>query len=683
MYSSRDPDWLETLAIEALNEHTLAGLAVGVVRGGGLDRVVGLGLADASARRPVDGGTVFRIGSISKTMTAIAVMQLVEERRLALDDPVGEHLRSSRVQSPPGAPPVTVRHLLTHSAGIGEIRSWRDVTRPMIGLASKAGEPAPELADYYRGGVRAEVAPGTKWAYANHGFALLGLLVQDLRGAPFAEVMRERVFDPLGMDHTDFVRSDRVSDRLAVGYGLRARGRMKPVKDHEIAVGPAGSCYSCTEDMGRYVAALLDRGAPLLRTETFELMLAPQGVRGEHLPGMGLSFFVERMGGRRVAGHDGGWPGFISSMLVAPDDGVGVVAFTNTNTEAAPHLLAERVLRRRLDAPAPADPVVPEDPHLWRELAGIYRPAPGLKTNLRVWPLIGGEAEVLVRKGHLTVRAQSPLRPLRRGVRLRAADRDDPLAFEARHNDVRVAVAFERDDARPGGVAAGRLDVGRVHAPAPPAARDQRAAVVAGGGHGDGRRRGGRGGAPPAPAGPRVNQARLSGFEGSTDTATPAAVARNPAFREAGQLLLSRANGQSGTARVGEAVFSHASAIARSAPTGGRRWGAIPESSARPAAQVGIPSDEPFEESSMLKSRRLAAVALAAGALATVPACSEDVESGADKVKQDGEDVGGKAEDAAKEAGGKAEDLARDGRGKAEDAAREARKAAGDATDSK
>jgi len=98
---------------------------------------------------------------------------------------------------------------------------------------------------------------------------------------------------------------------------------------------------------------------------------------------------------------------------------------------------------------------------------------------------------------------------------------------------------------------------------------------------------------------------------------------------------------------------------------------------------VGIPSDEPFEESSMLKSRRLAAVALAAGALATVPACSEDVESGADKVKQDGEDVGGKAEDAAKEAGGKAEDLARDGRGKAEDAAREARKAAGDATDSK
>jgi CubicO group peptidase (beta-lactamase class C family) len=444
--SPPDPDWLETLAIEAFNEDTLAGLAVGVVRDGALERFVGLGLADADHRRPVDAGTVFRIGSISKTMTAIGVMQLVEEGAFGLDDPVAEHLRSVRVESPRGAPPVTVRHLLTHSAGIGEIREWRDLARPVIGLGSKAGEPPPDLADYYRGGVRAEVAPGTKWAYANHGFALLGLLVQELRGAPFADVMRERVFDPLGMEYTDFVRSDRVRGRLAVGYALRPRGRMKPVKDHEIAVGPAGSCYSCTEDMARYVGALLAGGAPLLRPQTFELMLAPQGARGEHLPGMGLSFFLERIGGRNVARHDGGWPGFISAMLVAPDDGVGVVAFTNTNTEASPHLLAERVLRRLLDAPEPADPVVPEDPHLWPELAGIYRPAPGLKTNLRVWPLIGGEAEVLVRKGHLTVRAQSPLRPLRRGVRLRAADPDDPLAFEARHGDVRVAVAFERDD---------------------------------------------------------------------------------------------------------------------------------------------------------------------------------------------------------------------------------------------
>jgi CubicO group peptidase (beta-lactamase class C family) len=441
--SAPAPDWLQRLAIEAFNDRTLAGLALGVTGDGAHTRFVGLGRADADAGRAIDAATVFRIASISKTMTAIAVMQLVEDGRLSLDDPIGEHLRSARVQPPAGAPPVTARHLLTHSAGIGEVREWRDLVRPVIGLAAKPGEPPPDLAAYYRRGVRADVAAGTKWAYANHGFALLGLLVQDLRGAPFADVMRERIFAPLGMEHTDFVRSDRVRDRLAVGYGMR-RGRMKPVKDREIAVAPAGSCFSCAEDMARYAAALAAGGAPLLRPETFGEMLRPQGAPGERLPGMGLGFFVERIDGHRVAGHDGGWHGFVSAMLLAPDDGVAVLAFTNTNTQAAPHLLAERVLRRLLDAPEPADPVVADDPHIWPELTGIYRPPPGLKTNMRVWPLIGGEAEVLVRRGHLTVRAQSPLRPLRRGVRLRAADPADPLAFEANHDDVRIPVAFER-----------------------------------------------------------------------------------------------------------------------------------------------------------------------------------------------------------------------------------------------
>ena len=449
------PDWLETLAIEDFNDRTLAGLALGVVRDGELERFVGLGVADARTERPVDARTAFRIGSISKTMTAIAVLQLVEDGRLALDDPIGDHLRSVRVDAPRGAPAVTIRHLLTHTAGIGEVRRWSDLGRPMIALASKAGEPPPPLARYYRRGLRTEVPPGTKWAYANHGFALLGLVVEEQRGRPFADLMRERIFDPLGMEHTDFVRSDRVRERLAVGYGRRG-ARLKPVKDHEVAVAPAGSCYSCAEDMARYAGALLAGGAPLLRPETLELMLTPQDPPSATLPGMGLSFFLERFGAHRVAGHDGGWPGFISAMLVAPDDGVGVVAFTNTNTQAAPHLLADKVLRRLLDLPAPADPVVAERPHLWSDLVGVYKPLPGTKTNLRVTPLIGGEVEVTVRKGHLAARAPSALRPLRRGIRLRAADPDDPLAFEARHGDVRIAVRFERGpDGRVAAVRAG------------------------------------------------------------------------------------------------------------------------------------------------------------------------------------------------------------------------------------
>jgi CubicO group peptidase (beta-lactamase class C family) len=437
-------DDLRDLAVESFNENTLAGLALGVVRDGRLEHFVGLGLADAAENRPVDRDTVFRVGSISKTMTAIGVLQLVEEGRVGLDDPVAEHVRGISLRQRAGDDPITVRHLLTHGSGLGELRRWTDAGRPVGGLGVRVDRPPPDLGEYYARGLRAAIPPGTKWAYANHGFAVLGRLVEVLLGQAFADVMRERIFDPLGMEHTDFVRSDRVRDRLAVGYGLR-RKRMKPVKDLEVAAAPAGACYSSTADMARYAAALAGGGEPLVQRATFELMLTPQGVPGKGTPGMGLAFFLDRIGSHRIAGHDGGWLGFISSMLVAPDDGVAVIAFTNTATAIAPHIVAEAALRRLLDVPEASDPIVPEDPHLWPELVGVYRPARGLNTNVRVLPMIGGELEITVAHGHLTARAASPLKPLRKGLRLRAARRDDPLAFEIHHDDVRISVVFERD----------------------------------------------------------------------------------------------------------------------------------------------------------------------------------------------------------------------------------------------
>lgn len=440
-------EWVDDLAVEIFNEHTLAGLAVGIVRDGTLVHFAGFGLAEAATARGVDADTVFRIGSISKTFTGTAVLQLAEEGLLGLDDPVNEHLRGFRIEhDDPTSPPVTIRHLLTHTAGLGELRRWSDLVRPTIGLATKLDRPLPRLADYYAPVLRAEVRPGSKWAYANHGFAALGQLVEDVSGEPFAERLRSKIFTPLGMEHTDFLRSERVRPALAIGYALR-RARLKPVKDTEIVVAPAGSIFSSTADMARYVAALANRGAPLLRPETFEQMLTPQGGRDPRLPAMGLAFMLDRLGEHRVAGHDGGWPGFVSSMLVAPDAEVGVVAFTNTTAAFAPHALTERVLARLLDVPPPAEAErrpVPASPHLWPELVGVYKPLPGLGTNFRWWPLLGGEVEIAVRGGHLTARAPSPAPLLRKGVRLHAADPDDPLVFEARHEDVVLPIRFAR-----------------------------------------------------------------------------------------------------------------------------------------------------------------------------------------------------------------------------------------------
>jgi len=432
---------IDELAIETFNEHALAGLALGVVRDGGLDHFSGLGMADADAGRAVEPDTVFRVGSISKTLTAVAVMQLVEEGALDLDAAVNELGTRARIEAPA---PVTVRHLLTHTGGLGELRRPTDVARPVIGLGAKVGAPLPTLAEYYTPPLKAAVAPGAKWAYANHGFALLGLVVEDLRGRPFAEVMRERILAPLGMEHSDFERTERVRERLAVGYRL-ARGRMRPVKDFEIVVGPAGSCFSTTADMARYVACLAGGGAPLLRPQTLARMFEPQGEPDPAMPAMGLAFFLERAGGHRVAGHDGGWNGFVSALAVAPDDGIGAIAFTNTNTAFAPHLLVERVLRTLLDVDDAA-PAVAQHPHSWPELTGLYKLARGVNTNLRWWPLIGGEVEIAVRNGELVARAPSPVPQLRKGVALRAVDPADPLRLEARAEGWVVPVVFERGE---------------------------------------------------------------------------------------------------------------------------------------------------------------------------------------------------------------------------------------------
>jgi hypothetical protein len=165
---------------------------------------------------------------------------------------------------------------------------------------------------------------------------------------------------------------------------------------------------------------------------------------------MGLAFFLDRFGTHRVCGHDGNNPGFASAVLVAPDDGVGVVVMTNTSTFIGAHLLAASVLRAQLGVTDPADTVtrgdVPARPHLWSDLTGVYAPSPGFLTNARLWQTLGGEVDVCVRNRRLFMRALSPLSQLRHGVELHAADDADPLLFALSIEGLVVEVAFGTDD---------------------------------------------------------------------------------------------------------------------------------------------------------------------------------------------------------------------------------------------
>ena len=451
--AARSPDAARLAAViaEVLHRHPAGGLAVGVVGRGGLEFFEGFGVADTARGTPITQDTVFRIGSISKTFTAIAVMRLRDRGLLDLDDPVGRHLRSYRLAAARRSfQPTTIRHLLTHTGGIGELRGLADLFRPTIGLALPRDRTAPSLADYYRGELRVEVEPGTKWAYANHGFATLGQLVEDVSGEPFASYMREHIFGPLGMGRTDFTRTAPIQDHLAIGYALRKQG-LKAVKDRDIAIQPAGSIFSTTADMARYAAALLggDGGQePFLRPEILAEMFSPQYRPDPRLPGIGLSFLRGDVGGHHTVGHDGGWPGFISTMVVAPDDGLAVLAFTNAGS-VTPARVSDAVLREMLGVAADGPRLdVPEHPDVWAGICGWYGPDPGPLTNARVRMLMGAGAEVVVREGHLVLRGLTPAPRLRKGFRLHADDPADPYLFRLDLTDLGLGtwpVAFSRN----------------------------------------------------------------------------------------------------------------------------------------------------------------------------------------------------------------------------------------------
>ena len=423
---------------QMLDRWPSAGVAVGVVRGGSLEWFFAQGVADAVSKEPVTADTVFRIGSITKTFTAIAVMQLQEQGLVYLDAPANDYLRTFQLVPAKAAfRPATVRHLLTHTAGVGYFRRLADLLHPLAGSGDRARSLLP-LAEYYRDGLLVEVEPGTKWVYSNHGFAALGQIVEDVTGQALDRYLREHIFDPLGMDHTDLVRSERVSSRLATGYVLRPRG-LKPAGDYQVPTPGGGGVYSTAQDMTRYLAALLNGGAnshgQVLKPGSLACMFQPHFRPDPRVPGMGLGFEPGEEDGHQTVHKGGILPGFLSAIALAPEKRIGVVVLTNTgglDPRGIAEPLATGLLRRLLDLPDGAIRTdIPPRPETWGELCGWYAPDPGPVTNLFLRALIGAGAEVTVRHGNLMMKPLTPIPALRRGMRLYPDDPDDPHVFRA------------------------------------------------------------------------------------------------------------------------------------------------------------------------------------------------------------------------------------------------------------
>ena len=304
------------------------GVSVGIVRDQELVWARGFGLADLADGRPATADTVYRVGSVSKTFTAVALMLLRDEGRLRLDDPVRRHLpwlgyRSSFAD---GAE-ITVWNLLTHTSGLPRESAfpyWTDRRFPSREELRRA------LA-----GQEALFEPGADYQYSNLGIALAGEVVAAVSGESWADFVRCRVFEPLGMTRSFAGPPPRDLPGRATGYLVTRPDGSRPVGPATEARGlaPAADVSSTVEDLARFVSAQFPGppGEGLLRPSTLREMQRVHWLSPSWSSGRGLGFSVWRRDGRTLVGHGGWVAGHRASIAFDPQSRLGVVVLTNSD----------------------------------------------------------------------------------------------------------------------------------------------------------------------------------------------------------------------------------------------------------------------------------------------------------------------------------------------------------------
>ena len=281
------------------------------------------GWADAEWKVPNTPQTIFRIGSLTKQFTAAAVVKLAQEGKLQIEDPVARYYAGL----PRGWQKITLHQLLTHTSGIPDYtrqpRFWDAATRP---------ETPAEIVD----GVQdkpLEFAPGSKWAYSNTGYILLGIVIEEVSGKKYAEYMKQELFEPLGMNDTGYDSPQIVLPRRAHGYVPSGEGIANaPYIDMSVPYA-AGALDSTARDLLRWDQALAT--GKLLTKHWRERIFTgytPTDVGGSYDYDYGYGWFVAKPGRRAEYAHEGSIPGFNSKMDRFQESGLFIIVLSNLST---------------------------------------------------------------------------------------------------------------------------------------------------------------------------------------------------------------------------------------------------------------------------------------------------------------------------------------------------------------
>lgn len=397
---------------EEMEEVHIPGGVFLLVRGSEISYAKGYGYADLERGLPVEPEiTVWRVGSNSKTLTAAAALELAEQGLVRLDEDVNTYL--TRVEVPATYPePITLFNLLTHTAGFDE---------RLFGQHAASPEDYEPLGEYLaRKLPRRIVPPGQVISYNDHGTSLAGLVVEDVSGKLFAEYLRERIFEPLGMTRSTVRAIDlpgQVRENLAVAYRWTGEGH-EPYEYDYIITGPAAGLMTTASDMGRFLAALLQggrlEGDSILSPGTVEAMLSVQFRHAPKLRGRAFGFAESEENGVYGLYKDGQATGFTARIFLLPEHGIAFFSAINLSIFGSGGFNRAAGFHRRLtskvldhlfppdeasDGPgedAAASPSIPPDfEERAPRFAGLYRPMEGSRFTLeKVLFLFQGDIEV-------------------------------------------------------------------------------------------------------------------------------------------------------------------------------------------------------------------------------------------------------------------------------------------------
>jgi D-alanyl-D-alanine carboxypeptidase len=365
---------VDDLLHAAMSREHIPGLALAVVKDGEILKAQAYGLADVESKTPAKTNTVFRIASVSKQFVATAIMMLVEEGKLSLEDPVSKHLTGT----PRRWKRITIRHLLTHTSGIPDFLNED--------IALDKG-----ITDFDQAVLKAvahrslHFAPGNDWRYSNSNYHLLGMIIYKLTGKPYGDFLSERIFRPLGMQQTAVSPKDGNVTGLAVGYEWD--------KDHFHAgdyVAPSTKAYagggivSTVLDMAKWDAALYTE--KLLKYSSMEQMWTPvrlnDGMKAPY--GFGWGTTGRSDGQHLVVSHGGNFTGFSSAIHRAVDDRLTVIVLLNRFAAAeAAGILAQKIARLYVWKGPDYQPIVDQEPEITAHIRDILERS-GLGTSRAV-----------------------------------------------------------------------------------------------------------------------------------------------------------------------------------------------------------------------------------------------------------------------------------------------------------